>query len=86
MHGQIGQPYYKGSGPSGEVASTHDGNTANNTGGCGGESLPQKPIPGPESAGGPISLQRALSKRNTGPGLPGPGLPNKNTTAAGSVL
>ena len=78
MHGQIGQPYYKGSGPSGEVASTHDGNTANNTGGCGGESLPQKPIPGPESTySGPA--------RRKGPSLSGPGLPNKNTTAAGSV-
>jgi len=48
----------------------------NNTGGSGGKSLPQKPIPGPES-----TYQR---KTGTAPSLSGPGSPNRNTTAAGS--
>jgi hypothetical protein len=75
--------YYKGSGPGGAVGATHDPNTANNTGGTGGESLPQKPIPGPESTGGPVSLKRALARKDTNP--PGVGTPSKNTTSAGSV-
>jgi len=74
--------YYKGSGPSG-TNWPHVGNTANNTGGGVGESLPQKPIPGPENPGPPISLRRALTVKNVSGN--GPGLPNKDTSFAGSV-
>jgi hypothetical protein len=77
MHGQIGGPYYKGKGGGGSVASTHDGNTSNNTGGTGGESLPQKPIPGAEGT--------YSQKKGTSPQGSGPGLPNKSTSFAGSV-
>jgi hypothetical protein len=83
MHGNISGPYYKGSGPSGVVKATHDGNTANNTGGTGGESLPQKPIASPENPGPPISMRKALTKKdNSGKG---PGAPNKGTSYPGSV-
>jgi len=75
--------YFKGKGGGSVVAATHAGNFAYNTGGTGGESVSQKPIPGPESTGGPVSLRRALTKKSTT--APGPGLPNKNTTGAGSV-
>jgi len=67
--------YYKGSGPGG-TNFPHIGNTVNNSGGGPGESLPQKPIPGPEST--------YSQKTGTAPSLSGPGLPNRNTTAAGS--
>jgi hypothetical protein len=83
MEDLMSKNYYKGSGPGGAVGATHAGNTANNTGGTGGESVPQKPIPGPEHTGLPISMKRALAKKDTSP--PGAGLPNKNTTGAGSV-
>lgn len=43
---------------------TKAGNPANNSGGNPSKSLPQKPIPGPESTGGPISLRRALAKKS----------------------
>jgi hypothetical protein len=85
MHGQIGGPYYKGKGPSGTNV-PHVGNTVNNSPGGPGESLPQKPIPGPESTGGPISLKKALApKSGSSVNGAGPGMPNRNTTAAGSV-
>lgn len=58
-------------------------NTANNTGGTPGKSNPQKPIAGPTSPGPPASLKKALSKK--GGGVSGPGLPNRNTSAPGSV-
>jgi hypothetical protein len=62
------------------------GNTANNTGGTAGKSNPQKPIPGPTSPGQPEAMKKALSKKSgaatTGSG---PGLPNRNTSSAGSV-
>lgn len=38
-------------------------NAANNSGGNPGKSMPQRPIPGPERTGGPISLKRALAKK-----------------------
>jgi hypothetical protein len=78
----MSKDYWKG-GKGGVVASTHDPNTVNNTGGTGGESVPQKPIPGPEHTGLPISMRRALARKDTSP--PGVGTPSKNTTGAGSV-
>lgn len=68
------------------VSSTHSGNTVNNTGGTAGQSVTQSPIPGPVSPGQPISRVRALA-RKTGSSVTGggPGLPNRNTSAAGSV-
>jgi hypothetical protein len=83
MHGQIGGPYYKGTGGGGVVAATHDGNTVNNTGGTGGEALPQKPIAGPENPGPPESMKKALAKNNNSGS--GPGAPNKGTSYAGSI-
>jgi hypothetical protein len=65
------------------VGATHAGNSANNTGGCGGESLPQKPIPGPVSPGPPASMRKALA-RKTVPSGTGLGLVNKGTSAPGS--
>lgn len=76
--------YYKGSGPGGVVKATHDGNFAYNTGGTGGEALPQKPIPGPESTGGPVSMRKALAKKHLSSGT-GLGAPNKGTSFPGSV-
>lgn len=74
--------YYKGKG-GGVVKATHAPNTVNNTGGTGGESVPQKPIPGSENPGPPISMKKALTKKdNSGKGV---GLPSKNTSFAGSV-
>ena len=85
MHGQIGGPYYKGSGPSG-TNMPGASNTANNTGGTPGKSLSQRPIPGPESTGGPVSMKKALApKSGASVNGAGPGGPSKNTTAAGSV-
>lgn len=75
--------YFKGKGPSGIVKAAHDVNTVNNSGGQGGESVRQKPIAGPENPGPPIAMRKALAKKdNSGKG---PGLPNKNTSSAGSV-
>ena len=34
-----------------------------NSGGSGGSSLSQRPIPGPTSTGGPSSLKKALAKK-----------------------
>jgi len=88
MHGTLGGPYYKGKAPQGGdvVGATHDGNTSNNTGGTGGEALPQKPIPGPTNPGPPPSMKAALAKKSgasvTGMG---PGLPSRNTSFPGSV-
>jgi len=67
------------------ISSTRAGNTANNTGGTGGMSKPQSPIAGPGSPGQPASMRKALS-RKSGPAQTGSGvgLPNRNTTAAGS--
>jgi len=81
MHGTIGGPYYKGKG--GGTNDTGDDNNVNNSGGTWGHSVPQRPIPGPASSGGPISLKRALAKKSGS--LGGPALPNRNTTGAGSV-
>jgi hypothetical protein len=41
------------------------GNTVNNSGGMGGYSCPQKPIPGPVSSGPPASMRKALGKKST---------------------
>ena len=84
MHGDIGAPYYKGGGSKTNDPGTD--NTANNSGGTPGHSVTQRPIPGPENPGPPASMKKALAKKSgpiqTGAG---PGLPNRNTTAAGSV-
>jgi hypothetical protein len=53
-------------------------NTVNNSGGCAGASYPQKPIPGPTNPGPPISMQKALAKKNVGGG--------RGTNSPGSVL
>jgi hypothetical protein len=86
MHGQIDAPYYKGPGGGSKTNDTGADNTVHNSGGTPGHSVPQRPIPGPESTGGPVSLKKALAPKSgssvTGAG---PGLPNRNTTAAGSV-
>jgi hypothetical protein len=85
MHGTIGGPYYKGKGPSGTTGSG-GGNTVNNSPGGPGKSFSQKPIPGPESTGGPVSMKKALApKSGASVNGAGPGLPNRNTTGAGSV-
>lgn len=39
-------------------------NPAGNSGGTPGKSTPQKPIPGPASTGGPVSLKKALAKKS----------------------
>jgi hypothetical protein len=86
MHGQIGGPYYKGPGGGSRTNDTGADNTVNNSGGTWGHSVSQRPIPGPESTGGPIALKKALEKKGgASVNGAGPGLPNKNTTAAGSV-
>ena len=46
------------------------GGVANNTGGGPNKTFPQKPIPGPERTGGPVSLQKALKKKS----MPGKGI------------
>lgn len=48
---------------------------AYNSGGSGTKSLPQRPIPGPVSTGGPISRKKALAKKPA---------PKKGTTYPGS--
>jgi hypothetical protein len=82
MHGNMGGPVYKGSGPSG-TNSVPRSNTANNTGGMAGKVIEQKPIPGPETTGGPISMKKALAKKRMPSGT-GVGGPNKGTSAPGS--
>ena len=85
MHGQLGGPYFKGKGPGG--TNDHgDDNTVHNSGGTPGHSVPQRPIAGPENPGAPASMRKALAKKS-GPAQTGmgPGAPNRNTTAAGSV-
>jgi hypothetical protein len=47
-----------------DVVPVRGGNTVNNTGGNAGKSMPQKPIPGPVTTGGPVSLKRALAKKS----------------------
>lgn len=39
-------------------------NPANTSGGHPGKSMPQQPIPGPTSTGGPSSLKRALAHKS----------------------
>ena len=65
MHGQIGGPYYKGSGPSGVVKAAQADNTVHNSPGRGGQSFPAQPIAGPENPGPPISMRKALASRGT---------------------
>lgn len=38
-------------------------NPSNTSGGSPGKSMPQKPIPGPASSGGPVALKKALTKK-----------------------
>ena len=45
--------------------SSRGSNTANNSGGMGGYSCVQQPIPGPASTGGPSALRKALAKKST---------------------
>lgn len=52
------------------------GNTVNNSGGMGGYSCAQQPIPGPESPGQPPAMRKALAKKST---------PNKGTSFPGLV-
>lgn len=52
-------------------------NPAFTSGGHPGKSMPQQPIPGPTSTGGPIALKRALAKKR----VPG----GDATGAAGTV-
>lgn len=86
MHGNIGGPYYKGPGGGSKTNDTGGDNTVNNSGGTWGHSVTQRPIPGPQSTGGPVSLRKALAKKSgSSVNPPGTGGPNKNTTAAGSV-
>lgn len=60
-----------------------DGREVCNTCGSGGSAKPQRPIPGPENAGPPIAMRKALAKKdNSGKGM---GLPSKNTSYAGSI-
>jgi hypothetical protein len=74
--------YYKG-GKAGNATAAYTSNTVNNTGGNCGESIPQKPIAGPENPGPPPSMAKALSKKsNEGHG---PGAPNKGTSFPGTV-
>lgn len=47
-----------------------------NSGGSGMKSLPQKPIPGPKSTGGPPAMRKALAKKS---------MPGKGTSYPGSV-
>jgi hypothetical protein len=82
QNARTGGAYYKGGGS--KTTDTGDDNTANNSGGTPGHSVTQRPIPGPENPGPPIALKRALA-RKSGPALSGPGLPNRNTTGAGTV-
>ena len=61
----------------------YDGRTVNNTPGSGCQgAMPQRPIPGPESTGGPASMKKALARKSTSGS--GPGLPNKGTSYPGS--
>lgn len=61
------------------------GNTVNNSGGTGRESVVQKPIPGPTNPGPPASMRAALARKGgASVNGSGPGLPNRNTSAAGS--
>lgn len=39
------------------------GSGPSNSGGSGCASMPQKPIPGPQSTGGPPSMKKALAKK-----------------------
>ena len=49
-------------------------NTVYNSGGTAGRSMPQQPIPGPASTGGPASMKKALAKKPiTGGGKDFPG-------------
>jgi hypothetical protein len=53
--------------PAGKIAKTQPVKGTNdvfNSGGTAGKSVPQRPIPGPTSTGGPISLKRALTKKS----------------------
>lgn len=83
MHGTLGGPYYKGKGPSGTNVEPTRHNTVHNSPGCCGESMEQKPIAGPETTGGPVSMKKALAKKSLPSGT-GVGLPNKGTSAPGS--
>lgn len=52
-------------------------NPSNTSGGHPGKSVPQKPIPGPASSGGPASLKKALAKKR---------VPGGDATGAGGMV
>lgn len=56
--------------------SSRGSNMVNNSGGMGGYSCPQRPIPGPISPGQPPSMRKALTKKS---------MPDKGTSFPGSV-
>lgn len=58
------------------MPSAKGSNFAHNSGGMGGYSCEQKPIPGPESSGPPASMRNALTKKSR---------PDKGTSFPGSV-
>lgn len=50
-------------------------NTVNNSGGTAGRSISQRPIPGPENPGPPISMRKALARKpGSSRGTDSPGL------------
>jgi hypothetical protein len=63
-------------GPSSVDPASKGSNPAANSGGCGGMSYPQKPIPGPASSGQPIAMRKALAKKSR---------PSKGTSFPGLV-
>lgn len=52
-------------GPTSVDECSRGSNPAANSGGNPGKSLPQKPIPGPEHAGPPPAMRKALAKKST---------------------
>jgi hypothetical protein len=57
-----------------DIKGAEANNTVFNSGGTAGRSMPQRPIPGPENPGLPISMKKALAKKPiTGGGKDFPG-------------
>jgi len=52
-------------GPSSVSKTSKGSNPAANSGGNPGKSMPQKPIPGPDSPGQPPAMRKALAKKST---------------------
>lgn len=66
--------YTKGSPP--VNPSSRGSNTVNNSGGMGGYSCEQQPIPGPTNPGPPAAMRKALAKKS---------IPDKGNPFPGSV-